>query len=214
MADPNQTLTKKDFTSDQEVRWCPGCGDYAILSQVQKVFPELGVPKEQFVVVSGIGCSSRFPYYMDTYGFHSIHGRAPAVATGTKLANPSLSVWIATGDGDSLSIGGNHFIHILRRNIDVNILFVNMIINLKKLFLFCLICSSFVCIDIFFQYINGTDLFGYKNLIDRNSGPFGDEFIAGSYLLKYSFFSFFGFLALNKNKKYSSFFLIIISVYI
>ena len=133
MADTTQTLTKKDFTSDQEVRWCPGCGDYAILSQVQKVFPELGVPKEQFVVVSGIGCSSRFPYYMDTYGFHSIHGRAPAVATGTKLANPSLSVWIATGDGDSLSIGGNHFIHILRRNIDVNILlFNNRIYGLTK----------------------------------------------------------------------------------
>ena len=129
----SQVLTKKDFTSDQEVRWCPGCGDYAILSQVQKVFPELGIPKEQFVVVSGIGCSSRFPYYMDTYGFHSIHGRAPAVATGTKLANPDLSVWIATGDGDALSIGGNHFIHILRRNIDVNILlFNNRIYGLTK----------------------------------------------------------------------------------
>mgnify|MGYP000668383685 CR=1 FL=1 len=116
------TLTKKDFVSDQDVRWCPGCGDYAILSQVQKVFPQLGVPKENFLVVSGIGCSSRFPYYLDTFGFHSIHGRAPALATGAKIANPDLSVWIVTGDGDSMSIGGNHFIHVLRRNLDVNIL--------------------------------------------------------------------------------------------
>lgn len=126
-------LTRKDFTSDQEVRWCPGCGDYAILAAVQKVFPELGVKKENFLVVSGIGCSSRFPYYMDTYGFHSIHGRAPAFATGAKLANPDLSVWIVTGDGDAMSIGGNHFIHVLRRNLDVNILmFNNRIYGLTK----------------------------------------------------------------------------------
>jgi 2-oxoglutarate/2-oxoacid ferredoxin oxidoreductase subunit beta len=126
-------LTKKDFQTDQEVRWCPGCGDYAILSAVQQVFPELGIPKEQFVVVSGIGCSSRFPYYMDTYGFHSIHGRAPAVATGLKLARPELEVWIATGDGDAMSIGGNHLIHTLRRNVGVKILmFNNRIYGLTK----------------------------------------------------------------------------------
>ena len=124
--DINEKLTKKDFTSDQDVRWCPGCGDYAILAQVQKIFPELGVPREDFLVVSGIGCSSRFPYYMNTYGFHSIHGRAPAIASGAKLANPKLSVWIATGDGDAMSIGGNHFIHLLRRNVDVNILLFNL----------------------------------------------------------------------------------------
>ncbi len=117
--------TRKDFVSDQDVRWCPGCGDYAILAQVQKVMPELGVPRENVVFVSGIGCSSRFPYYMNTYGFHSIHGRAPALATGVKLARPDLSVWIVTGDGDGLSIGGNHLIHILRRNLDVNILLFN-----------------------------------------------------------------------------------------
>jgi|TARA_B100000945_G_C20363742_1_gene588510 2-oxoglutarate ferredoxin oxidoreductase subunit beta len=129
----NQLLTKKDFVSDQEVRWCPGCGDYAILSSVQKVFPDLGIPKENFLIVSGIGCSSRFPYYMDTYGFHSIHGRAPAVATGAKIANPELSVWLVTGDGDAMSIGGNHFIHILRRNVDLNILmFNNQIYGLTK----------------------------------------------------------------------------------
>ena len=126
-------LTKKDFVSDQDVRWCPGCGDYAILSQVQKVFPQLGVPKEKFLVVSGIGCSSRFPYYMDSFGFHSIHGRAPALATGAKIANPDLSVWIVTGDGDSMSIGGNHFIHVLRRNFDLNILlFNNQVYGLTK----------------------------------------------------------------------------------
>jgi 2-oxoglutarate ferredoxin oxidoreductase subunit beta len=126
-------LTKKDFASDQEVRWCPGCGDYAILSSVQSVFPELGVPREKFVVVSGIGCSSRFPYYMNTYGFHTIHGRAPAVATGIKIANPDLSVWIATGDGDALSIGGNHIIHLMRRNVDVKVLlFNNRIYGLTK----------------------------------------------------------------------------------
>src|SRR5687767_15182274 len=132
---PTETgqLTKKDFQSDQEVRWCPGCGDYAILSCVQAVFPELGIPKERFVVVSGIGCSSRFPYYIDTYGFHSIHGRAPAVATGLKLARPDLEVWIATGDGDAMSIGGNHLIHTLRRNVGVKILmFNNRIYGLTK----------------------------------------------------------------------------------
>ena len=119
------TLTRKDFISDQDVRWCPGCGDYAILAQVQKVFPDLGVPRENFLIVSGIGCSSRFPYYMDTFGFHSIHGRATPLATGAKLANPDLSVWVVTGDGDSMSIGGNHLIHILRRNLDINILLFN-----------------------------------------------------------------------------------------
>tara|TARA_Y100000590_G_scaffold397967_1_gene479906 strand:+ start:1048 stop:2061 length:1014 start_codon:yes stop_codon:yes gene_type:complete len=129
----NQNLTKKDFVSDQDVRWCPGCGDYAILSQVQKVFPELGVPKEDFLIVSGIGCSSRFPYYMNTYGFHSIHGRAPAIASGAKLANPNLSVWVVTGDGDAMSIGGNHLIHVIRRNFDLNILmFNNRIYGLTK----------------------------------------------------------------------------------
>ncbi len=127
------TLTNKDFQTDQEVRWCPGCGDYAILSAVQKVFPELGIPREKFVVVSGIGCSSRFPYYMNTFGFHSIHGRAPAVATGLKLARPELEVWIATGDGDAMSIGGNHLIHTLRRNVGVKILmFNNRIYGLTK----------------------------------------------------------------------------------
>jgi len=126
-------LTKKDFVTDQEVRWCPGCGDYAILSSVQSVFPELGIPRENFVVVSGIGCAARFPYYMNTFGFHSIHGRAPAVATGVKVANPALSVWIATGDGDALSIGGNHIIHLMRRNVDIKVmLFNNRIYGLTK----------------------------------------------------------------------------------
>jgi 2-oxoglutarate ferredoxin oxidoreductase subunit beta len=125
--------TKKDFQSDQEVRWCPGCGDYAILSAVQSVFPELGIAREKFVVVSGIGCSSRFPYYMNTYGFHTIHGRAPAVATGLKIARPDLEVWIVTGDGDALSIGGNHFVHLLRRNVGVKVLlFNNKIYGLTK----------------------------------------------------------------------------------
>ena len=105
-----QKLKKKDFVSDQDIRWCPECGDYTILNTVQKVFPDLGIPKHQFLIVSGIGCSSRFPYYMNCYGFHSIHGRAPAVATGAKLSNPDLSVWVITGDGDAMSIGGNHFI--------------------------------------------------------------------------------------------------------
>jgi 2-oxoglutarate ferredoxin oxidoreductase subunit beta len=123
----------KDFASDQEVRWCPGCGDYAILKSVQKTMPEIGVNKKDIVFISGIGCSSRFPYYMDTYGFHSIHGRAPAIASGVKLANPKLSVWQITGDGDALAIGGNHFIHALRRNIDINILlFNNRIYGLTK----------------------------------------------------------------------------------
>ena len=127
------TLTRQDLVSDQDVRWCPGCGDYAILSQVQKLFPTLGIPKEKFLIVSGIGCSSRFPYYMDTYGFHSIHGRAPALASGAKIANPDLSVWVVTGGGDAMSIGGNHFIHVLRRNIDMNILlFNNRIYGLTK----------------------------------------------------------------------------------
>jgi 2-oxoglutarate ferredoxin oxidoreductase subunit beta len=126
-------LTKKDLASDQEVRWCPGCGDYAILSATQSVFAGLGVPREKFVVISGIGCSSRFPYYMNTYGFHTIHGRAPALAAGVKIANPELSVWIVTGDGDALSIGGNHLIHLLRRNFDVNVmLFDNRIYGLTK----------------------------------------------------------------------------------
>ena len=129
----SETLTKKDFVSDQEVRWCPGCGDYAILSAVQQVFPTLGIPRENFVVVSGIGCSSRFPYYLNTYGFHGIHGRAPSLATGIKVTNPELSVWIATGDGDGLSIGGNHLIHTMRRNVDINILlFDNRIYGLTK----------------------------------------------------------------------------------
>ncbi len=118
-------LTQKDFTSSDDVRWCPGCGDYGILSSVLKVMPELGIPKERLVWVSGIGCSSRFPYYVDTYGFHSIHGRAPAIALGIKAANPELSVWVATGDGDGLSIGGNHLMHCMRRNLDVKILLCN-----------------------------------------------------------------------------------------
>jgi 2-oxoglutarate/2-oxoacid ferredoxin oxidoreductase subunit beta len=127
------TLTAKDFATDQEVRWCPGCGDYSILAQVQKVMPSLGVPKENIVIVSGIGCSSRFPYYMNVYGMHSIHGRATAIASGLKASRPELSVWIVTGDGDSLSIGGNHTIHLLRRNFDVNILlFNNQIYGLTK----------------------------------------------------------------------------------
>jgi len=126
-------LTKKDFVSDQAVRWCPGCGDYAILAQAQKQMPTFGRKREDIVFVSGIGCSSRFPYYMNTYGFHSIHGRAPAIASGVKMANPNLSVWIVTGDGDGLSIGGNHFMHALRRNMDFNILmFNNRIYGLTK----------------------------------------------------------------------------------
>ena len=130
---PVKTLTAKDFATDQEVRWCPGCGDYSILAQVQKIMPTLGIPKENIVIISGIGCSSRFPYYMNTYGMHSIHGRATAVASGLKAARPELSVWIVTGDGDGLSIGGNHTIHLLRRNFDVNVLlFNNQIYGLTK----------------------------------------------------------------------------------
>ncbi len=125
--------TFKDFASDQEVRWCPGCDDYVILRSMLKALPEMGVKKEDVVFISGIGCSSRFPYYMDTYGMHGIHGRAPAIATGVKLANPDLSVWVITGDGDSLAIGGNHFIHVLRRNVNLNIiLFNNEIYGLTK----------------------------------------------------------------------------------
>ena len=126
-------LTKADFVSDQMVKWCPGCGAHAILASVANVFPKIGYKKENFCMVSGIGCSSRFPYYVNTYGFHGIHGRANAIATGVKVANPHLSVWIATGDGDSMAIGGNHFIHIIRRNVDVNILlFNNQIYGLTK----------------------------------------------------------------------------------
>ncbi|MDR2173999.1 MAG: 2-oxoacid:ferredoxin oxidoreductase subunit beta [Burkholderiales bacterium] len=118
-------LSKKDFESNQDVRWCPGCGDYAVLSQIQKLMPTLGIPRENFVFISGIGCSSRFPYYMETYGMHSIHGRAPAIAGGLKLARPELSVWVVTGDGDALAIGGNHFIHAIRRNIGLKIILLN-----------------------------------------------------------------------------------------
>ncbi|MBX7181161.1 MAG: 2-oxoacid:ferredoxin oxidoreductase subunit beta [Bacteroidia bacterium] len=125
--------TSKELVTDQDVRWCPGCGDYSILKQVQTVIPELGIPKEQLVFVSGIGCSSRFPYYMETFGMHSIHGRATAIASGLKAARPDLSVWLVTGDGDALSIGGNHLIHLLRRNFDVNVLlFNNQIYGLTK----------------------------------------------------------------------------------
>ncbi|MGY4396148.1 2-oxoglutarate ferredoxin oxidoreductase subunit beta [Sphingomonas sp. UYAg733] len=130
---PIAKTTPKDWETDQEVRWCPGCGDYAILKAVQRTMPELGVRPENTVFVSGIGCSSRFPYYMETYGFHTIHGRAPAVATGVKLANPDLDVWIITGDGDALSIGGNHTMHLLRRNLDCQVLlFNNEIYGLTK----------------------------------------------------------------------------------
>jgi 2-oxoglutarate ferredoxin oxidoreductase subunit beta len=125
--------TKKDFESDQDVRWCPGCGDYAILSAIQKTMPDLGIPREDIVFISGIGCSSRFPYYMNTYGFHTIHGRAPAIATGLRVARPDLKVFVVTGDGDGLSIGGNHMLHVLRRNVDVTILlFNNRIYGLTK----------------------------------------------------------------------------------
>ena len=133
MTEVTLKLTRKDFVSDQMVRWCPGCGDYAILAQMQRVLPELGVPKENVVFISGIGCSSRFPYYMDTYGIHSIHGRAPTLASGLKITNPDLQVWVITGDGDGLSIGGNHLIHTLRRNVNLNIiLFNNRIYGLTK----------------------------------------------------------------------------------
>lgn len=128
-----QPLTAKDFATDQEIRWCPGCGDYSILKQVQTIMPGLGIPRENIVIISGIGCSSRFPYYMNTYGMHSIHGRATAIASGLKASRPELSVWIVTGDGDGLSIGGGHTIHLLRRNFDVNVLlFNNQIYGLTK----------------------------------------------------------------------------------
>ena len=130
---PLVQLTAKDFKSDQEVRWCPGCGDYAILAAVQQFMPELGIPRERIVFVSGIGCAARFPYYMQTYGMHSIHGRAPAIATGLSSSRPDLSVWVVTGDGDALSIGGNHLIHALRRNVNLKILlFNNQIYGLTK----------------------------------------------------------------------------------
>src|SRR5258707_2500953 len=132
-ATPLPSLTAKDLASDQEVRWCPGCGDYSILAQMKKALAGVGVQREKMVFVSGIGCSSRFPYYIDTYGIHSIHGRAPAVASGVKVARPDLSVWVITGDGDALSIGGNHLMHAIRRNLDINIvLFNNRIYGLTK----------------------------------------------------------------------------------
>src|SRR5271170_5747929 len=127
------TLTPQDFASDQDVRWCPGCGDYSILAQMKKILPGLGIPPERTVFISGIGCSSRFPYYMNTYGIHSIHGRAPAVASGLKICRPDLTVWVITGDGDGLSIGGNHLMHAIRRNMDLKIvLFNNRIYGLTK----------------------------------------------------------------------------------
>jgi 2-oxoglutarate/2-oxoacid ferredoxin oxidoreductase subunit beta len=133
MATELPVLTAQDFASDQDVRWCPGCGDYSILAQMKKIMPSLGVPPEKIVFVSGIGCSSRFPYYMNTYGMHSIHGRAPAIATGLKIARPDLHVWVITGDGDGLSIGGNHLMHAIRRNVDINIvMFNNRIYGLTK----------------------------------------------------------------------------------
>ncbi len=133
MSETNTALTAKDFGTDQEIRWCPGCGDYSILAQVQRVLPSMNIPKENLVFVSGIGCSSRFVYYNDTFGMHSIHGRAPAIATGLKISRPDLSVWIITGDGDALSIGGNHLAHLLRRNVNVNLmLFNNQIYGLTK----------------------------------------------------------------------------------
>ena len=132
-SEPVKKLTRKDFSSDQDVRWCPGCGDYAILSTMQRTLPQVGADPAKTVFVSGIGCSSRFPYYMNTYGFHSIHGRAPAFATGLKLTNPELDIWLITGDGDGLSIGGNHLMHVLRRNVDIQIiLFNNRIYGLTK----------------------------------------------------------------------------------
>ena len=131
--DDRPALGRKDFVSTDPVRWCPGCGDYSILAQTQKLMPELGIPRENIVFISGIGCSSRFPYYMNTYGFHSIHGRAPTIATGLKASRPDLQVWVITGDGDGLSIGGNHLMHIIRRNVDVVIvLFNNRIYGLTK----------------------------------------------------------------------------------
>src|SRR5437762_6475331 len=128
-----EPLTRKAFASPVGIRWCPGCGDYSILSTMQGILPGLGIPRENYVFVSGIGCSSRFPYYMNTYGFHTIHGRAPAIASGLKISRPELSVWVVTGDGDGLSIGGNHLLHCIRRNLDMNILlFNNRIYGLTK----------------------------------------------------------------------------------
>ncbi|MHC4225449.1 MAG: 2-oxoacid:ferredoxin oxidoreductase subunit beta [Planctomycetota bacterium] len=133
MTEATRKLTKKDFVSDQQVRWCPGCGDYAVLNATQQAFAEIGMPPEKVVIVSGIGCAARFPYYLNTYGFHTIHGRAPAIATGLKLARPDLSIWVVGGDGDMLSIGGNHLLHALRRNVDLKILcFNNRIYGLTK----------------------------------------------------------------------------------
>ncbi len=133
MTTATEPLTRKDFASTQAIKWCPGCGDYSILSTIQGILPSLGLPKENFVFISGIGCSSRFPYYMNTYGFHTIHGRAPAIASGAKISNPDLQMWVITGDGDALSIGGNHFIHAIRRNQDMKIiLFNNRIYGLTK----------------------------------------------------------------------------------
>ena len=152
IAKPEQPLTKKDFVPPNEVRWCPGCGDYAILNAIQKTFPDLGVAREDFVVVSGIGCSSRFPYYMQTYGFHTIHGRAPTVATGIKVARPELSVWMITGDGDGLSIGGNHMLHVLRRNPDINILLFNIYWSLINK-------TVFIC-----HWMSGFILFNWLNI--------------------------------------------------
>jgi 2-oxoglutarate ferredoxin oxidoreductase subunit beta len=130
---PVVQLTRKDFVSDQEVRWCPGCGDYSILAQTQKTMPDFGVPRENIVFISGIGCSGRLPYYMNTYGFHSIHGRAPTLATGLKASRPELMVWVITGDGDALSIGGNHILHSMRRNVDIKVvMFNNRIYGLTK----------------------------------------------------------------------------------
>ncbi|HMQ66893.1 MAG TPA: thiamine pyrophosphate-dependent enzyme, partial [Arachnia sp.] len=120
-----EPLTKKDYTSDQEVRWCPGCGDYSVLATFQSMIATLGIKRENTVIVSGIGCSSRFPYYVDSYGMHSIHGRAPAIATGVALTRPDVNVWVVTGDGDALSIGGNHLIHALRRNVNITVLLFN-----------------------------------------------------------------------------------------
>jgi 2-oxoglutarate ferredoxin oxidoreductase subunit beta len=129
----NGQMTAKDLKTDQEVRWCPGCGDYAILAALQSFMPDLGIPRDRIVFVSGIGCAARFPYYMETYGIHSIHGRAPAIATGLAASRPDLSVWVVTGDGDALSIGGNHLIHSLRRNVNIKILlFNNEIYGLTK----------------------------------------------------------------------------------
>ena len=147
------TLTAKDFATDQEVRWCPGCGDYSILKQVQTVLPQIGIPREQIVIISGIGCSSRFPYYMNTYGMHSIHGRATAIASGLKATRPELSVWIVTGDGDGLSIGGNHTIHLLRRNFNVNILGVKNVYNRNDLLNFSVISS----VDSYLNLFSWTD---------------------------------------------------------